>query len=174
MENYQLSNIVGNGNLKIDRLDLDTIEKDLKKDYYVEREYPTKAIKLHLPNTNYITIHKSGSYIIRANNKDKLFKDNETFKKFSKNSLKIEPENNFKICNITANYNFNKKLRLDKINQNIKYKSSYEPEQFSCVNIYLDNSTILLYNSGKLVSVGSSTIQESKKDIKKLKKELKL
>lgn len=167
---YEINNIVGTGYLN-QRLDLDVLQEDLSKEYYTTRAKKTRGIELYVPNIDYITIHKSGNFIIRSDTRKNLEDSKNEFLKIMKEDYGIGyEEESFKTINLTSVYDMDLNLNLYNIYKELIHvknvKAEYEPEQFPAIKIYYNNSTILLYQSGKMVNVGADNPEQSVGDIK--------
>ncbi len=96
------------------------------------------------------------------------------FKKIRKAGIRIPSNYKVEIQNIVASAKFKEKVNLDKIAFELE-NTEYEPEQFPGVVYRMEDPKVafLFFSSGKIVCTGTRKIEEIKKAIEKVYKELK-
>ena len=96
------------------------------------------------------------------------------FKKLRKAGVKIPSNYKVEIQNIVASAKFKERVNLDKIAFELE-NTEYEPEQFPGVVYRMEEPKVafLFFSSGKIVCTGTRRVEEIKKAIEKVYKELK-
>lgn len=167
-----INNIVGSGNLE-QEFECDGLITHLKSktedtNQTVEADFgATSGVEFkYADNLPRATIHKQGSYIIRANNPDELRKANDAFLETISDMGIIDDSESidFKVVNVVANHDLgiDGYIDLNKLHLSIyEGRTEYEPEQFPAVIYYDDvGYTVLIYNSGKIVISGAKSPEQ--------------
>jgi transcription initiation factor TFIID TATA-box-binding protein len=171
-------NIVGSLELN-EELRLDYISKELEESNYHPETSPNLTFKPDIDGNMKILSPSSGSLIlVGAESKRELVKGTELFLGRLQNlGISINATtNDILIQNIVATYDLDREIDLSVLAIDLGLEEiEYEPERFPGL-IYRgsNNSTVILYRSGKVVITGSKTyleVLESKNEIiKKLYK----
>lgn len=164
-EGFVLSNLVGS--LRLNRqLDLEALTSDLENTEYHPETYPSMIYRPFGSGRSVSVLTPSSGKlaIVGAKSKQELREGTEKFLKALIN-LGIEVEtstDNILIQNIVANYDLNVELDLSIVALSLDLENvEYEPEQFPGL-IYrtTNNSTVLVFGSGKSVITGANTYED--------------
>lgn len=164
----ELVNVVGCGRLPIE-VNLEKIAFEAED---IDVEYDPAVhhgayIRLGEGN-NLVSFYKSGKYIIRAKSLDSLEESNQEFLEYMRENLDlgvIEP--GFNIQNMVFVDEIDFKQSIDELA--LKFpEAEYNPEEFAGLVHRMENSTILIFESGKIVVSGASTREEASSSINDL------
>lgn len=192
-EDVTIQNIVGSGDLTTE-IDVQAFAKGLEEEfgykYYESRDEAEDASDSKengytwisggaQPGLYYevtgedgpqVTFHESGSYIVRADNKEELDETNERVIEEVKKLGVIDQdvtEFDFEVENVVALAKFRDEIRLRALHLSDELNSDaqYEPEVFPALEYSTDDDvfscSFLVYGNGKVIVAGAKSVDEA-------------
>ncbi len=168
-----IQNIVVSADLKT-KLPLEHIALELEDAEYEPESFPGLVYRIKDPKAS-LLIFTTGK-IICAGTKSYDIAEKAVRKvvdDLKRIGIDIKDEPDFKIENIVASANLNKKFDLNTIVYELG-NCEYEPEQFPGLVYRMEDPQVvfLIFNSGRLVCTGARSRKEVEEAVEKLKKEL--
>lgn len=180
-----IKNIVGSGKLPVE-IDTDALAEGLEeviseKSYTWEDEGPQPGLYYEVDGDDgpQVTFHMSGSYIIRADNREELESANSRIVSEMK-ELGIldddfdEEELNFTVQNVVALAKLHSDISLRALSIGLGTDAQYEPEVFPALDYSKPRypCSFLVYANGKIVSVGANSEEEVRESMDEFYEEI--
>lgn len=195
-ENLEIQNVVGSGQLP-QRLKLDVLSEDIEAFTWSDTDNEQPGLYWELESRGnqlkpaeekdsdgpQITLHQSGKYIARASSR-KLLDNTNNYLKECLSELGILSDESydteFEVVNVVGLANLDTKLMLRILVDDLNNESTenpfpeYTPEQFPAVKYTKPsyNCKFLIYNTGKIISIGGDSVEGSKQDMDDFMQEL--
>lgn len=126
-----------------------------------------------------VTYHKSGSYIIRAGDRDSLIETSrqvveELHQVGLIDSVLSNEDLGFEIENVVALVELNRDIDLGTLQLALETESRYEPEIFPAIYTTSVNYPVkfLIYNNGKIITAGADSVNEARESMARFYEEL--
>lgn len=170
-EDVKVQNIVGSGKLPVE-VDTDALEEGFEeiitddKSYTWQDDGPQPGLYYEIMGDDgpQVTFHTSGSYIIRADDRDELESANErVISEMIELGVLDEDidsdDMNFTIQNVVALAQLHRDIRLRALSIGLGTDAQYEPEVFPALDYSKDRypCSFLVYGNGKVVIVGANS-----------------
>lgn len=170
-EDVKVQNIVGSGKLPVE-VDTDALEEGFEeiitddKSYTWQDDGPQPGLYYEIMGDDgpQVTFHTSGSYIIRADDRDELESANErVISEMIELGILDEDidsdDMNFTIQNVVALAQLHRDIRLRALSIGLGTDAQYEPEVFPALDYSKDRypCSFLVYGNGKVVIVGANS-----------------
>jgi TATA-box binding protein (TBP) (component of TFIID and TFIIIB) len=195
-ENLEIQNVVGSGQLP-QKIKLDVLSEDIESFTWSDKDNEQPGLYWELEKENgrlkpakqkdsdgpQITLHQSGKYIARASSKELLERTNNYLKECLSELGILSGESynaDFEIVNVVGLSNLDTRLMLRILVDDLNDESTdnpfpeYTPEQFPAVKYTKPsyNCKFLIYNTGKIISIGGDSVEGSKQDMDDFMQEL--
>lgn len=170
-KDVKVQNIVGSGKLPVE-VDTDALSEGLSelidddKSYTWQDEGPQPGLYYEIMGDDgpQVTFHTSGSYIIRADDREELESANDRVISEMK-ELGIVDEDagvedmDFTVQNVVALAQLHREIRLRPLSIGLGTDAQYEPEVFPALDYSKDRypCSFLVYGNGKVVIVGANS-----------------
>ncbi len=168
-----IKNIVGSGKLPVE-LNTDALAEGLEeiiseKSYTWEDEGPQPGLYYEVDGDDgpQVTFHMSGSYIIRADNREELEKANTRILDEMKELGVVdedydEEDLDFKVQNVVALAKLHSDISLRALSIGLGTDAQYEPEVFPALDYSKPRypCSFLVYANGKVIIVGASSEED--------------
>lgn len=126
-----------------------------------------------------VTYHKSGSYIVRASDKDNLVKTSrQVIEELAEvgiiDSVLSNEELGFDIENVVALVELGRDIDLGVLQMALNTESRYEPEIFPAIYTTSVNYPVkfLIYNNGKIITAGADSVEQAKNSVERFYSEI--
>ena len=175
MEKIIIENIVTVIQLK-SNLNIEQLSNDIEDSKYDPNEFP--GLVVNYKNPKIVAIVFSSGKILSTGAKNLNESENiinKTINKIQETENKIFLKSDINIQNIVGSYDLSKKLDLSLISKNLMFENiEYLPEHFLGL-IYKNNNlgtTIILFESGKIVCTGAKNFDDLYSSISLFKEKL--
>jgi transcription initiation factor TFIID TATA-box-binding protein len=163
--NFKISNIVASTNLS-SSVDIEKLARIVRGSIYEPEVF--SGLYFRLPNNQAtITIFSSGKLVCTGAKSEKTTKHSilETIFDLGKILSKEFSHDEIKFQNVVATADFNTSIDLEFFSKKLK-NSKYNIDEFPCIFMHLErNITLLIFHSGKIVSVGAKSEKNAKSSI---------
>lgn len=126
-----------------------------------------------------VTYHKSGSYIVRASNKDSLIETSrQVIRELAEvgiiDSVLSNEELGFEIENVVGLVELDRDIDLGVLQMALNTESRYEPEIFPAIYTTSVNYPVkfLIYNNGKIITAGADSVEQAKNSLERFYDEM--
>jgi len=168
-----IKNIVGSGKLPVE-LDTEALAEGLEeiisdKSYTWEDEGPQPGLYYEVDGDDgpQVTFHMSGSYIIRADNREELEAANTRILDEMKELGVVEEDYDeddldFEVQNVVALAKLHSKISLSALSIGLGTDAQYEPEVFPALDYSKPRypCSFLVYANGKVIIVGANSEED--------------
>lgn len=181
-----IKNIVGSGKLPIE---LETtalaegLEEIISEESYTWKDdgsQPGLYYEIDGDDGPQATFHMSGSYIVRADNREELESANERILSEMKELGVVEEDydgddSNFTVQNVVALAHLHSDLNLGALSVGLGTDAQYEPEVFPALDYSKDRypCSFLVYANGKIIIVGAKSEEDVKDSMDEFYAEIK-
>jgi len=170
----KVENVVASTSLNVP-IKLENLVSKLDNVEYEPEQFPGLVLRLKDPKVAAL-IFSSGKVVCTGakSPKDSKIAIGKIVAKMNKIGIKIPSNYTVRMENIVASAKLKIKLNLNNIAFSLE-NTEYEPEQFPGLVYRMDNPrvTFLLFGSGKVICTGGKTIEDVKRAVSKVDKQLK-
>jgi len=172
-EDVSIQNIVGSGKLPVEiktELLADDLENHVDDESYTwmdDGPQPGLYYELDGDEGPQVTFHESGSYIVRADNKDELEAAHQRvireLKELGVLDESVDPDStDFTVQNVVALAKLHQDIRLRALSIGLGTDAQYEPEVFPALEYSRPRypCSFLVYGNGKIILAGASSEEE--------------
>jgi transcription initiation factor TFIID TATA-box-binding protein len=175
MSNIKIENIIAFAELA-DGFEINKLAENAPEFIFNRDEFNGLTLKLEDPKTA-VLILPTGK-VICTGAKDIVDAEKSLkilINKLKKRKIKLKPKPKLKIQNVIASIDLKKELDLSLISSGLSLENiTYEPDNFPGLIYKLNDigATILLFSSGKIVSIGANNIEDASMSIEIMKENI--